>query len=238
MNSIIDGTSESAVAFSGIDAASETAGGALTIENSTIIGKVRTVEFVGVERDLRRRAGAERYLDGAGALGKKQSGCVRFACAAGLADAASLPLPTRSGNRCAHRRGRKSRQRVRFPSASHAIRADVLSWLVPSFCRCATARRTTRSCAALARRNSRRRERRVRNGRVPRYVQPQRGTNLKIRLEEYLRFGLEAGSSHETSEENFITKDTKVRNRKMTTKVTKSFYFFLRVSSWCEPVSD
>jgi len=28
--------------------------------------------------------------------------------------------------------------------------------------------------------------------------QPQRETNLKIRLEEYLRFGLEAGSFYET----------------------------------------
>jgi hypothetical protein len=28
--------------------------------------------------------------------------------------------------------------------------------------------------------------------------QPQRETNLKVRLEEYLRFGLEAGSFYET----------------------------------------
>ena len=104
-NSIVDAASETGVAFSGIDINRESAGGTLSIENSTIIGKMRMSR---IDADLEHHpvcgARSGRYVDRAGALGEETGGLRALQlCSAGLADAAPIPLPARSRDRDAHR---------------------------------------------------------------------------------------------------------------------------------------
>ena len=200
-NSIIDATSDSAVAFSGIDAASETAGGALTIENSTIIGKARTVELTLASNAIFVAALAPSDTWPAPVRSeKKQSGCVRFSyvppgsltprryrCQPDLEIAARIDAAEKAAN-------------GPIPQAQvNAIRADVLSWLVPSFSSLRHAApdyaQLRSSCPAQIRTGA---SDEAEMGAFHDLFQPQRETNLKIRLEEYLRFGLEAGSFYET----------------------------------------
>jgi hypothetical protein len=200
-NSIIDATSESAVAFSGIDAARETAGGALTIENSTIIGKVRTVELTLASNAIFVAALAPSDTWTAPVRSeKKQSGCVRFSyvppgsltprryrCQPDLEIATRIDVAEKAAN------GPISKTQV------NAIRADVLSWLVPSFSSLRHGApdyaQLRRSCPIQIRTGA---SDESEMGAFHDLFQPQRETNLKIRLGEYLRFGLEAGSFYET----------------------------------------
>ena len=200
-NSIIDATSESAVAFSGIDTARVTAGGALSIENSTVIGKLRTVELVLASNTifLAALAPADTWTAPVRSE-KKQSGCVRFSyvppgslsprrfrCQPDLEIADRIDAAEKAAN------APVSQAQV------NAIRADVLSWLVPSFSSLrhgapdyAQLRET---CPAQIRTGA---SDESEMGAFHDLYQPQRETNLRIRLEEYLRFGLEAGSFYET----------------------------------------
>ena len=200
-NSIIDATSKSAVAFSGIDAARETAGGALTIENSTIVGKVRTVELTLASNAIFVAALAPSDTWTAPVRSeKKQSGCVRFSyvppgsltprryrCQPDLEIAARIDAAEKAVN-------------GPIPQAQvNAIRADVLSWLVPSFSSLRHGApdyaQLRSSCPAQIRAGA---SDESEMGAFHDLFQPQRETNLKVRLEEYLRFGLEGGSYYET----------------------------------------
>src|SRR6266566_3723381 len=134
-SSIVDATSESEVAFSGVDAARETAGGVLTIENSTIIGKVRTVELKLVSNAIFVAALAATDSWTAPVRSeKRQSGCVRFSyvppgaltprrfrCQPDLEIAGRVDAARKATN------GPISQAQV------NAIRGDVLSWLAPIF---------------------------------------------------------------------------------------------------------
>jgi len=200
-NSIIDATSESAVAFSGIDAARETAGGALTIENSTIVGKVRTVELTLASNAIFVAALAPSDTWTAPVRSeKKQSGCVRFSyvppgsltprryrCQPDLEIATRIDVAEKAAN------GPISQ------AEANAIRADVLSWLAPSFSSLRHGApdyaQLRSSCPAQIRTGA---SDESEMGAFHDLFQPQRETNLKVRLEEYLRFGLEAGSFYET----------------------------------------
>lgn len=200
-NSIIDATNETAVAYCGIDAARETAGGALSIENSTIIGKVRTVELKLVSNTIFVAALATGDTWNAPVRSeKKQSGCVRFSyvppgsltprrfrCQPDLEIATRIDAAEKAANGS-------------IPQAQvNAIRAEVLSWLAPSFSSLqygAPAYAQLRSsCPAQIRAGA---SDESEMGAFHDLFQPQRETNLKVRLEEYLRFGLEAGSFYET----------------------------------------
>ena len=133
INSIIDATKESQVAFSGIDSARETPGGALTIENCTIVGKVRTAELKLVSNTIFVAALAPADTWTAPVRSeKKQSGCVRFSyvppgaltprrfrCQPDLEIAERIDAAEKAAN------GPISQ------AAVNAIRASVLSWLVP-----------------------------------------------------------------------------------------------------------
>ncbi|MGE5217806.1 MAG: hypothetical protein ACM3SP_12465 [Chloroflexota bacterium] len=200
-NSIVDATSESAVAYSGIDAARETAGGALTIVNSTIIGKLRTVELKLVSNSIfvASLAPSDPWTAPVRSE-KKQSGCVRFSyvppgsltprrfrCQPDLEIAGRIDAAEKAAN-------------GPIPQAQvNAIRADVLSWLVPSFSSLRHGApdygQLRSACPAQIRTGA---SDESEMGAFHDLFQPQRETNLKVRLEEYLRFGLEAGSFYET----------------------------------------
>jgi hypothetical protein len=199
-NSIVDATSETAVAFSGIDPARESAGGELTIKNSTIIGKVRTVELKLVSNTIFVAALAPGDTWTAPVRSeKKQSGCVRFSyvppgsltprrfrCQPDLEIATRVDQAEKAAN-------------GPIPQAQvNSIRADVLSWLVPSFSSLRHGApdyaQLRSSCPAQIRTGARDESE---MGAFHDLFQPQRESNLKVRLEEYLRFGLEAGSFYE-----------------------------------------
>ena len=76
----------------------------------------------------------------------------------------------------------------------NAIRADVESWLVPSFSTLryglASYGQLRLSCPAQIRAGA---DDEAEMGAFHDLYQPQRETNLRVRLDEYLRFGLEAG---------------------------------------------
>ena len=200
-NSIVDATSESAVAYSGIGAARETAGGALTVEKSTIIGKVRTVELALASNTIFVAALAPSDTWTAPVRSeKKQSGCVRFSyvppgsltprryrCQPDLEIATRIDAAEKAAN-------------GPIPQAQvNAIRADVLSWLASSFSSLRHGApdyaQLRSSCPAQIRTGA---SDESEMGVFHDLFQPQRETNLKVRLEEYLRFGLEAGSFYET----------------------------------------
>ena len=199
-NSILDATSETAVAHSGIDAARETAGGALTIENSTIIGKVRTIELERASNAIFFAALQPSDTWSAPVRSeKKQSGCVRFSyvppgsltprryrCQPDLEIAQRIDAAEKAAN-------------GPIPQAQvNAIRAEVLSWLAPSFSSlrygAPNYAQLRGSCPAQIRAGA---SDESEMGAFHDLFQPQRETNLRVRLEEYLRFGLEAGIFYE-----------------------------------------
>ena len=136
-------------------------------------------------------------MDRAGALGEKTSGLRALQLrSAGLADASPVPLPARPRDRDAHRRGGEKRRTARSLRLEiNAIRSEVFSWLVPSF----TSLRYGQPSYGQLRSSS---PPQIRGGADDEaemgvfhdLFQPQRETNLRVRLEEYLRFGLEAGN--------------------------------------------
>jgi hypothetical protein len=200
-NSIIDATNETAVAYAGIDAARETAGGTLTIENSTIIGKVRTIELQLASNAIFFAAlqPGDTWMAPVRSE-KKQSGCVRFSyvppgsltprryrCQPDLEIAVRIDLAEKAANGS-------------IPQAlANAIRAEVLSWLAPSFSSLRFGDpdygQLRGSCPAQIRTGA---SDESEMGAFHDLFQPQRETNLRVRLEEYLRFGLEAGIFYET----------------------------------------
>jgi hypothetical protein len=200
-NSIIDATNETAVAYSGIDAARETAGGAVIIENSTVLGKVRAVELELVSNSIFFAALATGDTWTAPVRSeKKQTGCVRFSY---------LPPGSLTPRRFRCQPDLEIAQRIDAaekaangpipPAQVNAIRAEVLSWLVPSFSSLRYGApdyaQLRGSCPAQIRAGA---SDESEMGAFHDLFQPQRETNLKVRLEEYLRFGLEAGSFYET----------------------------------------
>jgi hypothetical protein len=200
-NSIIDATNETAVAYSGIDAARETAGGAEIIENSTVLGKVRAVELELVSNSIFFAALATGDTWTAPVRSeKKQTGCVRFSY---------LPPGSLTPRRFRCQPDLEIAQRIDAaekaangpipPAQVNAIRAEVLSWLVPSFSSLRYGApdyaQLRGSCPAQIRAGA---SDESEMGAFHDLFQPQRETNLKVRLEEYLRFGLEAGSFYET----------------------------------------
>jgi hypothetical protein len=200
-DSIIDATGESAVAYSGLDTDRASAGGALSIEDSTIVGKVHTVELKLVSNTIfvAALASGDSWTAPVRAQ-KKQSGCVRFSyvppgsltprryrCQPDLEIATRIDQAVKKNN-------------GPIPQAEvNAIRAGVVSWLVPSFSSLQFGRPNygqLRSSAPLQIRTGASDESEM--GAFHDLFQPQRETNLRVRLEEYLRFGLEAGRFYET----------------------------------------
>jgi hypothetical protein len=198
-DSIVDATTESAVAFAHADGISP--GGSLQVVDSTVIGKVHTTEMKLVSNTIFVAALADGDPWIAANVGaairseKKQAGCVRFSylppgsqtprryrCEPELEIAMRIEQAEKELNRRIADRER------------NAIRGNVESWLVPSF----TALRYGLSGYAQLRHSCPRQirtgaEDEAEMGAFHNLYQPQRETNLRVRLDEYLRFGLDAG---------------------------------------------
>ena len=205
VNSIVDATGETAIAYCGTASVPagepEAAGGAVEIRNSTIVGKVRSIEFTLVSNAIFVAAlsAGDNWLAPVRSE-KKQNGCVRFS----FLPPGSL-TPRRY--RCQPdfeiaTRIDAAEKAVGGPIAAaqvNAIRADVVSWLAPSFSTLryglASYGQLRLSCPAQIRAGA---DDEAEMGVFHDLYQPQRETNLRVRLDEYLRFGLEAGIFYST----------------------------------------
>lgn len=171
-NSIVDATAETLVAYSA-PANELAAGGPLHIENSTIIGKVHTTEMELASNTLFLASLAQEDtllpLSAAVLSDRRQVGCVRFSY---LPPASIVPRryycqPATGGDAL--------RVRPQFTSLRYGD---------PGYCQ------QSQRCAVEIRQGA---DDEAEMGAFHNLYQPQRETNLRVRLDEYLRFGLEAG---------------------------------------------
>lgn len=199
-DSIVDATSETGVAYAAVDDTS--AGGPLHVINSTVIGKVHAAEMPMVSNTIfmaRVLASGDSWVAPVHSE-RKQAGCVRFSF---------VPPGSRTPRR--HRcqpdleiakQGEKAESEgngLLTQAQRDAIRKGIEAWLAPSF---TTLRyglpgyaQLRRSCPVQIRTGA---ADESEMGAFHDLYQPQRETNLHVRLEEYLRFGLEAGIFYET----------------------------------------
>jgi hypothetical protein len=192
-DSVVDATDESGVAYAAPDGAA--AGGMLQAIDCTVIGKVRTVllEYASNVVFLARLAAADTWPQPIRSE-RRQAGCVRFSF---------LPLSalTPRRYRCqpeleiARRVGERERDGAQLTAAQKAaIEADVAAWLVPRL----TSRRYGEPgycqlhvrCPPQIKAGA---DDEAGMGTFHDLFEPQRETNLRVRLDEFLRFGLEAG---------------------------------------------
>jgi hypothetical protein len=167
-DSIIDALDEAGVAYAGIGG--ESAGGTLHIVDSTVIGKVhaRLIEMASNTIFLSRLAGGDTWSAPVRA-DRKQTGCVRFSY---------LPLSSIVPRRYRCQPAAvsdESRVRPQFTSLRYGD---------PGY------GQLRRSAAEEIRTGA---DDEGEIGAFHKLYQPQREINLRVRLDEYLRFGLEAG---------------------------------------------
>jgi hypothetical protein len=167
-NSILDATSEDRVVYAGLDAAS--AGGTLQILNSTAIGKIWTQELALASNAifLARLATGDTWQYPLQAE-RRQAGCVRF----------SFVPP-----------GSRTPRRYRCQPESEADAARVRPQFTSLHYGDASYGQLSVRCAAEIRTGA---DDESEIGAFHDLFEPQRETNLRVRLDEYLRFGLEAG---------------------------------------------
>jgi hypothetical protein len=167
-NSIVDATAESGVAYAAPD--NQGPGGMLHVENSTIIGKVHThlLELASNTIFLAGLAEGDN-LEAPVHCRRLQQGCVRFSY---------LPPASRTPRR----------YRCRPEHEDEAVRVrpqfSSLRYGDPGYCQLSPL------CAAEIRQGA---DDEAEMGAFHDLYQPQRESNLRVHLEEYLRFGLEAG---------------------------------------------
>jgi hypothetical protein len=198
-NSIVDATAFNRVAFAYVD--EKSAGGTLTIENSTVIGKVHTARLDLASNVLfmaHRDPDDERWSHPV-ISDQNQQGCVRFCfvpldsivprryrCQPDLAvtaalTAADVPKGSLSNvKRLAITTAVQERVRPAFTT---------LRYGQPGYCQLGS------SCPVEIRTGA---EDESEMGAFHDVFAPHRESNLKIRLHEYLRFGLEAGIFYAT----------------------------------------
>lgn len=193
-DSIVDATDATQVAYSALDAMS--AGGPLSLVDSTIIGKVRTREMPLASNTifLARLASGDLWTAPV-QVERKQTGCARFSF---------VPFGSHTPRRYRCQPDweiatqiEQAEKQAGAPLSSprrNAIRTAVVAWLVPSF----SALRYGLPAYAQLRLGG---PTQIRTGAddegemgaFHKLYQPQRETNVRVRLGEYLRFGLEAG---------------------------------------------
>jgi hypothetical protein len=172
-DSIVDATDAAGIAFAATD--DESAGGELTIENSTLIGKVHTrlMQLASNAIFLASLSSTDTWIAPV-LCERRQEGCIRFSY---------VPLGSRTPRRYKCQPawdGDATRVRPQFTSLRYGD---------AGYCqlsqRCAVEIRTGADDEAEM-------------GAFHKLYQPQRETNLRVRLDEYLRFGLEAGIFYAT----------------------------------------
>lgn len=167
-HSIVDATHETAVAYAAPDGTA--AGGALQLVDSTVIGTVHTVLLELASNTIFLAAlGAQDLLAGPVVAQRRQAGCVRFSF---LPLSAVVP--------------RRFQCLPRIPSEETRLRPQFTSLRYgdPGY------GQLTPHCAVEIRTGA---DDEAEMGALHTLYQPQRETNLRVRLAEYLRFGLEAG---------------------------------------------
>ncbi len=167
-NSIVDAAAESGVAYAALD--NQGPGGTLHVENSTIIGKVHTGLMELASNTIFLAGLAEGDIWEAPVHCRRlQQGCVRFSY-----------LPPNSFT--------PRRHRCRPDTEDEAVRVrprfSSLRYGDPGYCQLSPL------CAAEIRQGA---GDEAEMGAFHDLYQPQRESNLRVHLEEYLRFGLEAG---------------------------------------------
>lgn len=172
-NSIVDATRETGVAYAAPDGAR--AGAALTVRNSTMIGKVHTRELELASNSIfLARPEAGDTWDAPVISLRRQAGCVRFSF---------VPFFSQTP--------RRFRCQPTNPDDTARVHPQFTSlrYGEPGYCQ------LSRRCAEEIRGGA---EDDAEMGAFHNLYQPQRETNLRVRLEEYLRFGLEAGILYAT----------------------------------------
>lgn len=197
-DSIIDATSPSGVAFAHPDG--EQAGGELSIEASTVIGKIHTsvLRLVSNSILLARLADGDPWSAPVRSA-RKQQGCLRFSY---IPEGSRVPRRYRCQPESAVHTviGSALEKDPELSAADQAdLAAGVIARLRPIFTdlrfgRPAYAQLGT-SCPPEIRTGA---DDESEMGAFHKLFQPQREADLRIRLDEYLRFGLEAGVFHAT----------------------------------------
>ena len=193
---ILDATWDTHVAFAAPDGIGE--GGSLTIVNSTVVGKVRTLAMELASNSLFVAALASPDPDWTAPVRaeRRQQGCVRF-CR--VPEGSRLPRRYRCQPDLALEARAKALGLASPDDLPAAERAMLILRLVPMFHSLRYGDpayvQLARRCAVEIREGA---EDQAEMGAFHDLYQPQRERNLRVRLDEYLRFGLEAGIFYET----------------------------------------
>ena len=197
-DSIVDATSEIRLAYA--DESGTKPGAPLHIRNSTVIGRVHTVAMELASNMLFvSQSAASGPLPEPVLSEKKQSGCVRFCF---LPDGARVPRRFRCQPDLAISQAIEAatKDKPNLPTSDQKLIATAIrAWLKPSFTDLRYGHSgygQLRISAPLTIRTGADDESEM--GAFHELHQPQRETNLRVRLEEYLRLGMEAGIFYST----------------------------------------
>lgn len=177
-NSIIDATAPAGIAYSASANDSEdsinvvnsnAAAGALTVENSTIIGKVHTTQIEASNTIFFSQLAEDDTWNAPVIAERRQQGCVRFSY---------VPLESQVPRRY------NCQPEIASQALNVLPRFTSLRYGVPGYAQ------LTQRCAVEIRQGA---DDESEMGVFHDLYQSQRETNLRVRLGEYLRFGLEAG---------------------------------------------
>jgi hypothetical protein len=167
-DSLVDATAEGLVAFAAADGAA--AGGSLQVANSTVIGKVNARQFGTISNAIFLAALNDNdSWDAPLRVDRLQEGCVRFSY---------LPPGVRTPRRYHCQPEDEAQDNLVRPQFTS------LRYAQPGYGQLSLA------CAAQILHGA---DDEAEMGAYHHLFQPQRETNLRLRLNEYLRFGLEAG---------------------------------------------
>jgi hypothetical protein len=193
---ILDATRDTHVAFAAPDGIEE--GGSLTVVNSTVVGKVRThtMDLASNSIFVAELASPDPGWTAPVRAERRQQGCVRFSR---VPEGSRLPRRYRCQPDLALEARAKALGLASPEDLPAAEREMLVLRLTPMFRSLRYGdpayAQLSRRCAVEIREGA---EDQAEMGAFHDLYQPQREGNLRVRLDEYLRFGLEAGVFYET----------------------------------------
>lgn len=197
-DSVIDATSDAALTYA--DDSGTRPGAPLRINDSTVIGRVHTVALeLASNAIFVSQSAASGTLKEPLFSERKQSGCVRFSF---LPDGARVPRRFRCQPDLAIGQAIEDAKKINpnlSPAKQKLLAVTIRAWLKPNFTDLRYGQAgyaQLRTSTPLAIRAGADDESEM--GAFHELHQPQRETNLRVRLEEYLRLGLEAGVFYAT----------------------------------------
>lgn len=189
-DSIVDATAPDKIAY-GPNAAGTTSGGTLSITNSTVIGCVRSVLLKLVSNSIFLAATSPRETVPPVYSERKQAGCVRFSSLPPSAQTPrrfrcqpDLALATRAAELGLRSVDDLPADETTFVTGRVSPVFTSTTYGTPAYCQLSL------ECDKEIREGA---DDESEMGAFHFLYQPQRAGNLRVRLEEYLRFGLEAG---------------------------------------------